>query len=84
MNDDKQMIQNPDRWPMGFFLPVKKENPKGGFSIVGFMVDHTGLRNTIFEGNMYTYLEDQKPLKDFPRHEYETVDQLLTAGWRVD
>ena len=84
--DDKEMIENPDRWPCSPFLPVKRDgwkqdnfaNPK-----------HLGIihaaRTTVVIKTNFAMLAQLGVEELVERCSvYDSVDALLADGWMVD
>lgn len=84
---DAEMIGDPDRWPRWPVLPVKRR--VGGDSVMGIVFADADLRDrhpAVYELNMYhiegTVAECKAKAK--AKHEYASIDALVTDGWVVD
>ena len=77
--DDKEMIEHPERWPLGPLLPVKnrKKPTEDGWPLLGIIWS---------DDPTYVYV-GILGLTDYetcPKERYADVDALLDAGWVVD
>jgi hypothetical protein len=85
--DEIRRMSTPREWP-NLVLPVKnrKEKQDGGFPLLGVMFDSPDekTRLTVFLIGMYQLHEHKGDLKDIPRREYTSYDEIVQAGWVVD
>jgi len=81
--EEKEMMETSANWPNWPFLPIKKSDPKGGMPDCAVLYDDAGYSTTVFKINMW----DIKTRNDLLRSEkikYNSIDELLDAGWVVD
>ena len=76
-------------WTIWPFLPLVRRPSPGGvecgllFDAQG-MCDLTGYRCTVFLTNLFTLPPKLDDFFALPREVYDTFDELVSAGWRVD
>ena len=80
--EEKEMMENPSRWPQWPFLPVKRYKGKG-FPDCGVLYDNREHLNTVFMINLWD-IKGQKQLLDSEKACYPSVDDVLRDGWVVD
>jgi hypothetical protein len=83
---DGDFIRNPDLWPVWPRLPVKRYAPGSHHAEMGVVLDESGGLDgplpepvRVYLGNLY---DDAIQHREYLR--YETVDDMLGAGWEVD
>ena len=81
--EDKRDIVRTDTWPCFPLLPMKRrgsngEEPEIG-CLFGYQPNSEG-QFVLYKSNMY----DFDPNKVNEKEVFETLDQLLDAGWMVD
>ena len=82
MSADREMIESPEGWPLGPYLPVKRYRD-GALPDVGVMVKDGGPR--IHKTDVLAVVTlPQHLVSLLPAHEYESFDALLADGWQVD
>ena len=75
--NDYEMIMHPDWWPMYPLLPVKnRKESKDGFGLMG--VIHSSQPTTVFLCNLFGWHPSA------PTRKFESVKDLVAAGWIVD
>lgn len=75
------MVRDPDQWPQWPVLPMKnREQREHGSPAIGFLQD-TGIAEPVvlYHGNIFDGGRD-----DLATTVFQTVDDLLGAGWVVD
>jgi len=81
---DKEMMENPSKWPKWPVLPVKKHAVGVPEPEVGLMA--AGRPTQVYRIGLYDLqggvLADV--LADVPYDEYTSVDDVVAAGWIVD
>jgi hypothetical protein len=85
------LLQVPDRWLAWPFLPVVRDDPDGiGTRQFGVVYDARntsgtmGYSSTVFLHNLFALPLTESRLLAGPKIVYESYDELLDAGWRVD
>jgi len=75
--DDLAMMQDPNRWPLGFMLPLKKI----GLREMGFLYSGMDAKvaPVVILGSIY---DDNK--QDLPKREYADFEAIVDDGWMVD
>ena len=83
VENDLEMMTNTMNWPNFPVLPVKRYTKESCMPEAGIMVPDLP---TVFVVNMWDLksgvLKDQ--LKDVPKKEYATYQELIADGWVVD
>lgn len=76
-----RILQTQD-WPLGSFLPVKNLYE----STFGFICATVrgGPEPTVYEGNLFTCNVDSKSLEKLPSRTFETIEEMVRAGWVGD
>lgn len=69
LDEIQEFINHPSRWPYRPMLPMKMALSEG--MATGYLMEQQGLR--IFDYNSRA-----------PVDEYQTVAELVEAGWRID
>lgn len=75
-------------WPVWPFLPVIRRT--NGLDELGVLFDalhacgQTGFSATVFLTNLFTLPPTRDQFLALPREVFDTVDEVLAAGWRVD
>jgi hypothetical protein len=83
------MMARPQQWPRWPYLPVTREVGNGELEL-GVLYDawgvsyRTGFSATVFRANLLLLPPTEGELLALPRDVYDTLDELLDAGWRVD
>jgi hypothetical protein len=72
------MMQNPDRWPVWPYLPLKRY-PASGPMQTGYLVHATDARFTVFLG----LIAFARPMDD-ARETFDSFEAIVAAGWEVD
>ena len=82
------VITTPALWPTWPFLPVVRRT--AGKVELGLVFDamgtssRTGFSATVFECNLFLLPPSFEEFLALPREVFDTADELLEAGWRVD
>src|SRR6266567_549596 len=82
------LIVEPTRWPLWPLLPLRRVNSAG--VELGLLYDARGVQNlygystTVFLTNMFEMPDNDAEFLKLPRHVYDSFEELLDAGWRVD
>ena len=82
------VVSTPAAWPAWPFQPVVRH--AGGEEELGVLFDAfglcrlTGFSATVFLTNLFTLPPSLPALLALPREVFDTPDELLAAGWRVD
>lgn len=74
------LIGNYDEWPRWPLLPMR--NIQRGLhrnDCLGIMTEEDDDKYNIYIQNMYHKITDKTPIESF-----DSVDDLINAGWRVD
>jgi hypothetical protein len=85
---DLLYVTNPDLWPCWPFLPVIRRT--GTEEELGLMYDvrgtcgPTGYSATVFLCNLFQLPATEAEFLQLPREVFDTAEELLAAGWRVD
>jgi hypothetical protein len=86
---DLHFLGNPDLWVMWPFMPVIRFSPDGRIDY-GVLFDAqkvcniTGYRCTVFLTNVFSVPRRLDQFLTLPREVFDTFDELIAAGWRVD
>lgn len=80
--EDKRDILRPHTWPCFPLLPMKRRGSNGQGPELGCLFGHQPNSEgfVLYKSNMY----DLDPNKVNEKEVFETLDQLLDAGWMVD
>jgi len=82
------LIVEPVRWPLWPLLPLCRVSSAG--VELGVLYDARGAQDlygysaTVFKANVLNLPDDDAEFLKLPRHVYDSVEELLDAGWRVD
>ena len=88
MNRHLAWMTSPTRWPLWPFLPVIRTN--GDTLDLGVLFDarHAlgliGLSATVFQTNLFLIPRQLETLLALPKETFDTAEEVLAAGWRVD
>jgi len=80
---------NPHLWPAWPFLPLVRRHDNGDFDC-GLLYDfcgtsgRTGYRATVFVANLLFAPRTEEGLLALPREVFDTAEEVVAAGWRVD
>lgn len=83
------LMQVPARWPTWPFLPVSRNGPAGGKQL-GVLYDARhmsgtlGYSSTVFLHNLFALPPTEVLLLAGPKFVYDSFDEVLDDGWRVD
>lgn len=81
-------VSQPVLWPWWPFLPVVRrinQRIEDGFVFDTLRcLGMTGYSATVFIGNIYTLPESLQGLLEQPKEVFDTAEELVAAGWRVD
>jgi len=80
VEQEVDMMENPARWPLWPWLPVK-ERAYDGRKRRKFGVMHADNGPKVFLIGLY---EVNKIAENTPTEEYDTFDAVVKAGWMVD
>jgi hypothetical protein len=86
-----RLLSAPDRWPCWPFLPLSRRRAGGALDL-GVVYDalghggRTGYRATVFRINLFAVhaVATVEEFLAWDRETFDTTDELLDAGWRVD
>jgi len=83
-----QIITTPAVWLAWPFLPLNRDSPNGRELGVLFdamnAVGRTGYSATVFIANLFMLPPTVGELLALPREVFDTAEELIAAGWRVD
>jgi hypothetical protein len=81
-------MRTPALWPAWPFLPLVRRSSateeQGLLFDAWGVAELTGLSATVFVCNLYVLPPTLDGLLESPRETFDTVDEMLAAGWRVD
>ena len=83
-------MRNPQLWSKWPFLPVIRPSPDGGETELGVLYDARavsgtyGYSATVFKVNLYLLPDTEAQLFAAPKCVYDSVEELVQAGWRID
>ena len=86
---DLHFMRNPSLWEQWPFLPLVRRQPNGRTDY-GVLFDalaacnKTGFRATVFLCNLFMLPPKLDAFLAQPREVFDTFDELVAAGWRVD
>jgi hypothetical protein len=86
---DLLFVSSPDLWDTWPFLPLIRHRSDGELDY-GVMYDfthtsgRTGYQVTVFLENLFLVPDTEEALLQLPKEVFDTFDELLNAGWRVD
>ena len=81
-------VRTPALWPAWPFLPLIRRT--GATEELGLLFDArgvaelTGFSSTVFLCSLYELPPTVEALLISPRETYDSTDELLASGWRVD
>jgi hypothetical protein len=87
---DLIVMSDPQLWSQWPFLPLIRPSPSGEEPELGVLYDarHVsgtyGFSATVFRVNLFLLPPTKKELFASPKCVYDTLDELLAAGWTVD
>jgi hypothetical protein len=73
--EDKKLILDEGNWPRWPYMPMKRWNEERRTMTIGVIA--AGNNTTVHDANVWGG-------KIKGKHEYETLDELLEDGWKVD
>ncbi len=82
------ILATPATWPVWPFLPVVRRT--GGDEELGVLFDAfglcrlTGFSASVFLTNLFTLPPSLLELLALPKEVFDTPEELVAAGWRVD
>jgi hypothetical protein len=82
-------VQNPALWPTWPALPVVRRRP-GCAEELGVLYDLlgqcglTGYSSTVFFANLFFLPRTLEEFLALPKEVFDTSEELVNAGWRVD
>jgi len=82
------MLTSPRRWPLWPFLPLVRPADDG--LDLGLLFDAgralglTEYSATVFKTNLFLAPRHLDALLALPREAFDTAEEVLAAGWRVD
>lgn len=87
---DLEMMRDVARWSMGggFVLPLQhatRREPDNTIRLLGFMLAEPDLRAAspvVYIG--CTYDIGRRPLESFQVETYQSLEEVIAAGWRVN
>lgn len=82
------ILTSPDLWPCWPFLPVVRNTPTGqelgvlfdARTVLGLM----GFSATVLRTNLFFLPRTLAEILTLPREVFDTTEELLDRGWRVD
>ncbi|HEY1187918.1 MAG TPA: hypothetical protein VGE74_09685 [Gemmata sp.] len=85
--ETQRLLNRPDLWNLWPFLPLVRRT--GAELELGFVIDTrslgiTGFSSTVFKANVFELPLDPNALARLPREVFDSMDELIAAGWRVD
>jgi hypothetical protein len=86
---DLLWMSTPALWPQWPILPVVRRHPDGDFD-TGLMYDTrgatrlAGLAATVFIGNLFQLPRTLDEFLALPKETYDTFEEVVAAGWRID
>src|SRR5213080_453733 len=86
---DRLFVASPRLWPLWPYLPLVRRWP-GGIEELGVLYDfrgttgRTGYSATVFLANFFDLPDAEDEMLRLQREVYDTPEELVAAGWRVD
>jgi hypothetical protein len=81
-------VATPALWPGWPFLPVVRRTrgteELGVLFDVGAVCGRTGFSATVFKTNLFALPPTVDELLALPKEVFDTAEELVTNGWRVD
>ena len=88
MSRQLKWLTCPTRWPLWPFLPVVRRGGNGlDLGVLfdaGRALDVTGYSATVFRVNLFLIPRHLEALLALPKETFDTAEEVLAAGWRVD
>jgi hypothetical protein len=87
---DLVLVRSPTLWRYWPFLPVLRPHPSGEAQELGVLYDarrasgRYGFSATVWVTNLFLLPATEEALLALPRHVYDTVEELVDAGWTAD
>ena len=86
---DLHFMGDPSLWLTWPFLPLVRRHPRNrkGYGVLcdtRSLSRLTGYRCTVFLDNLFTLPRHVDQLLALPKEVYDTFDEVVAAGWRVD
>ena len=87
---DLVLFRTPALWLCWPYLPVLRPHPSGEGKELGVLYDarrasgRYGYSATVFLTNLFLVPPTEQELFALPRHVYDTVEELVDAGWTAD
>lgn len=81
--EELDMMQSPDRWPIPDLLPVKQRPKGGGWPETGLLYRQPGQakpKPIVYRINVFNWAG----VEGVPTTEYQTFEELYADGWVVD
>ena len=86
--DHKSMMAHPWRWPCRPLLPLVRRRPDGGLDlgvlVEGLTSQEPRLGTTVFCTNLLCFPMSEEQWQSLPKEAFDSLDDVLAAGWRVD
>src|SRR5262245_48146361 len=86
---DLLLMSTPALWPAWPMLPVVRRHADGSYDC-GLMYDCrgaprlAGLATTVFLANLFQLPKTLDEFLKLPRETFDTLEEVIAAGWRVD
>jgi hypothetical protein len=86
---DLRFLGDPTLWAWWPFLPLVRRRPDGGTDLgvlfdAEAVCDRSGYRCTVFLSNLVLLPRQLDQLLALPKEVFDTFEELVAAGWRVD
>jgi hypothetical protein len=88
-NRNLTIMSDSTQWPVWPFLPLIRTNADGEVEC-GLMYDcwemdqQPGYSATVFLANLFQIPPTQSEFFELPKCVYDTLEELLADGWRID